>query len=460
MGFLHEKIYPLVPVWLQNVGVSAFGYFWKRRRFGGVFKEELKKFKEREAYTAKQLHDYQTQELRKLLIHAYETVAYYKELLDGLKISKEDLLKFEIEDLKKLPYLEKATLREYGTTKLVSSKREKGGEFFSSSGSTGKPTRILTSYKLHQTWSAAFEARYRNWAGVNRNMKRGMVGGRLIAPKSVEKGPFYRYNYFEKQVYFSAFHLSDKFVDDYASAFEKYEIDYMTGFAVPNYSLAKMFKRNGIVPPQMKAVITSSENLTPDMRELLSEVYRCRVYDSYSGVEMCGIISECEHGSLHVSPDAGILEVINVENGTGEMVFTGLLNYDQPLIRYRIGDMCTLADEGTKCACGREFQVLKSIDGRCEELFIAKDGSEVARIHAVFVGMENIEEGQIIQETVDHIRVKLVTLPEFEQANEEYLRKRIVDRVGDVKVDFEYVDEIPREKSGKFKAVISNVKRK
>ena len=52
-----------------------------------------------------------------------------------------------------------------------------------------------------------------------------------------------------------------------------------------------------------------------------------------------------------VSPDAGIMEFINedgneVSNGeVGEIVSTGLINFDQPLIRYRIGDMVRIAKD-------------------------------------------------------------------------------------------------------------------
>ena len=36
---------------------------------------------------------------------------------------------------------------------------------------------------------------------------------------------------------------------------------------------------------KMKAIITSSETLTNEMRRTLEKVYDCKVFDSYSGVE-------------------------------------------------------------------------------------------------------------------------------------------------------------------------------
>ena len=45
------------------------------------------------------------------------------------------------------------------------------------------------------------------------------------------------------------------------------------------------------------------------------KVYGCKTYDSYSGVEACGLISENECGQLLVSPDVGIMEILN-EDGS------------------------------------------------------------------------------------------------------------------------------------------------
>ena len=85
------------------------------------------------------------------------------------------------------------------------------------------------------------------------------------------------------------------------------------------------------------------------MRKIIERVYDCKVFDGYSGSEACGLISETQQGELLVSPDAGIMEFIKddgsyAKNGeVGEIISTGFLNYDQPLIRYKIGDMALLS---------------------------------------------------------------------------------------------------------------------
>jgi phenylacetate-CoA ligase len=463
MGFLVENIYPNMPLFIQNIGISMFGYKWHKRRFGGIFKKELKQVKERENYSTEQWKEYQTVTLRKLLSHSINTVPYYRELFNKSNLTEAKINKFELYDLKLIPFLEKQTLRTLGKTSLLSNELERGGEFFASSGSTGTPTQILFSYPMHQRWSAAFEARIRHWAGVDRFTPRGMIGGRRVVAEGHAKPPFYRYNLIEKQVYMSAYHISAQTASNYLQGMIKNHVEYMTGYAMSNFFLARFFDELKLDAPQLKAILTSSEKLTPDMRVLFHRVYGCKTYDSWSGVEACGLISECEHGNLHISPDVGIIEILD-ENGEpcppgkdGEIVCTGFINFDQPLIRYRIGDIAQIDDK--QCGCGRTFPVIKEILGRIEDVVIGKDGREMVRFHGLFTNLPNIIEGQIIQHTDDNFTVNIVSNGKFSPDEEEVIKKRLNSQLGDIKIIIREVQEIPRMHNGKFKSVISHVNR-
>lgn len=458
-----QNLYNKAPVFLQNIVVSAYGWTWRRRRFGGVFSKELKEFKDREQFTSQQWIDYTTIQLRNVLIHAFETVSFYRESFSKTGLALSELQNFDLENISRLPFLEKSDLRKFGKTTLLSSKQEKGGEFFASSGSTGTPTQILFSHAMHQRWSAGFEARIRHWAGVDRSVARGMIGGRRVVPDGHSKPPYYRYNYAEKQTYFSAYHISKKTVADYLEGIKRHKVTYMTGYAMSNYFLARFLEETGAKVLPLKAVITSSEKLTPEMRATFERVYECKTYDSWSGVEACGLVSECEHGSLHISPDLGIIEILDT-NGhpvkpgeVGEVVCTGLINFDQPLIRYRIGDMMRLS--GTACACGRSMPVIEEILGRVEDTVIGKDGREMVRFHGIFVGLPNVIEGQIIQWDELNVEVKIVTNGKWSEEEAKAVRQRMISQLGDVTVAVNVVDELPRSTNGKFQAVISHVKR-
>jgi phenylacetate-CoA ligase len=459
-----NNIYKLLPVILQNSIISLYGWYWKKRRFGGIYQTELKGFQSREKFTENEFVNHQTLELRKLLIHSMETVPYYTKLFHEIGITKNEILKFELNDLSKIPFLSKDSLRQHGTGNLVSNKISKGRAFYASSGSTGTPVQILYTHDLHQKMTAAMENRVRNWAGVSYKDARGMIGGRRVVPDGNSKGPFYRYNLFENQVYYSAYHISAKHVKDYIDGLKKHHVTWITGYTMSNYFLARFIEESGEVVPQMKAVITSSEKLTQEMRDTFKRVYGCKTFDSYSGVEACGLISECEIGSLHISPEIGIIELLN-EKGipvmpgeVGEAVCTGLINFDQPLIRYRIGDMIRLSKNQT-CECGRQMPIVDEIVGRTEDVVIGQDGREMVRFHGIFVGISSIIEGQIIQHTLHDFEIKIVVAKSLITDEKQLITNRMISQLGDVSVKIIEVGNIPRTSNGKFKAVISHVTR-
>lgn len=458
-----NKLYGILPYPIQNIGISAFGWKWNRRRFGGIFKAELSACKIREQFSTSQWKEYQTAQLRILLHHAASTVPYYTQLFNSLQLDVDALSQMTLDDLIKIPVLEKNALREYGETTLISRRLEPKGEFYASSGSTGTPTQILFSAPMHQRWSALFEARIRHWAGLSIHDARGMIGGRRIIQDAVGHVPYYRYNFVEKQVYFSAYHISPGNVSDYVKGMKKYGIQYMTGYAMSNYFLARLIENGGIKAPKLKAVITSSEKLTEEMRATFERVYQCKAYDSYSGLEACGLISECENGKLHMSPDAGIIELIKTDGSyagpgeTGEAICTGLLNFDQPLIRYRIGDLIQLSHDQS-CSCGRNMPVVDEIIGRTEDTVIGKDGRMMVRFHGIFIQLPKIIEGQIIQHTMDQFEVKMVSTSPLTSEEKDLIQKRMESQLGPIELKITETDNIPRNSNGKFKAVISHLK--
>ena len=459
-----DKLYATLPVFAQNMAISFFGGYWQKRRFGGIYREEYVNFKNRESFTHQQWVDFQTVELRKLLMHAFSTVPFYKEKYASLGFTIEDFKHFELSDLSSLPILTKNDLRQFGSTTLLSEKREKGGSFFGSSGTTGTPVKILYSHHFHQRVNAAMESRVRNWAGLTSEDPRGMIGGRRVLSDAENMPPYYRYNFFEKQTYFSAYHISRANVWNYLKGMYDNKVNYMTGYAMSNFLLASMIKEQGLEAPQMKAIVTSSEKLTTDMRILMGEVYDCKVFDSYSGVENCGMISETPEGYLVVNPDVGILEILDenglhVENGQeGEIVSTGFLNWDQPLIRYSIGDRAVL-NESWFSNNGRCMPSISEIVGRIEDTIVTEDGRKMVRFHSVFLNLSNVYEAQVIQHDFWNFSVNIVGSPQFGKEDENLIISRMRGQLGPmVKINIIKVPSIPRSKNGKFKAVISELK--
>ncbi|WP_456423221.1 phenylacetate--CoA ligase family protein [Lutibacter sp.] len=456
------KLYAKSPVFIQNLLITIYGYYWKNRRYGGCFNQKLIEFKTHEQFTKDQWIEYQTKQLRKLLVHAFTTVPYYKNSYEKLGFSLQDFKQFNLSDLHKLPYLEKDDLRKYGTTTLLSSTRKRG-KFYSSSGSTGTPVKIYFSKEFHQTWSALYEARVRNWANLNYKQPRAMIGGRRVVPSSIMKPPYYRYNFAESQAYFSAYHISNTTASDYIEGLKKSKVLYLVGYAMSIYLLAQSVKNQHLKAPKLKAILTSSEKLTQNMRQVIEHVFQCRVFDAYSGVEACGLISENSEKELLFSPDSGVMEVLNTNGNPvnfgemGEVIATGLLNYDQPLIRYRIGDTVRIS-KNQQTRSGHKMLKIEEIEGRAEDIIEGSGGQKMVRFHSIFIDIKSIIMAQVIQNSYTQLAIKLVVDNSYEKAkSEKIMLERIKSQLGEIAIEFLYVNNIAKTANGKYKAVISTI---
>lgn len=453
-----DKIYARLPIFLQNLSVSLYGIYWHWLRFGGRYKDHEAGYRSREHFTNGQWTEYQRDQLRHLVTIAAEHVPYYQRTWtpDQVKAAMEG-------NLAALPLLEKDPIRKDAKDFMRSDLPHTHYYTSLTSGSTGTPITTLWTDDEIRDSLAVREVRSANWAGVSFKQPRATFSGRMVEPDPNSKGPYYRFNSAERQVYFSPFHLRADSAHFYVEALRKHHIEWMTGYAVSYYLLAKFILQLGLEVPPLKAVITTSEKVTPEMRSVMEQAYHCKVYEEYSTVENALFASECEHGRLHVSPDVGIVEILRPDGSpcdpgeVGEVVTTCLMRSYQPMIRYRLGDLAAWDPE--PCPCGRSMPVIKEVVGRIEDVVIGPDGRQLVRFHGIFIHQPHVIEGQIIQETLDQIRVKIVPTEGFEEADKIDIANRIHQRLGNqVNVIVELVPSIERTNAGKFKAVISKVR--
>lgn len=454
MGKL-DSLYAKMPVWAQHGAVSAFGLYWYWQRFGTGYQKSLDQYLHRDRLSHEEWETWQKAALKDLLGAAANHVAYYRE--HWSESEKKAALSGQLQDL---PLLEKDPIRANARDFLREDLNLRKPLVFYTSGSTGTPIASLWTAAELRDSMAVREARSARWAGVSFRLPRATFSGRLVEPDPMSRGPFYRFNYVEQQAYFSAFHLRADTARFYLDAMRKHGIQWLTGYAVSYYLLARFILEEKLSVPPLKAVITTSEKVTPEMRQVIEAAYKCRVYEEYSTVENVLFASECESGKLHVSPDIGAVEILRPD-GTpcdpgevGEVVTTSLMHYSQPFIRYRLGDLA--AWDGEPCRCGRGMPVIREVVGRIEDVVTGPDGRQLVRFHGIFVNQPHVREGQIIQEALDRIRVKVVPTDGFNETDITDITARVQQRLSaEVNVIVESVAEIPRTKSGKFQAVIS-----
>lgn len=191
--------------------------------------------------------------------------------------------------------------------------------------------------------------------------------------------------------------------------------------------------------------------------------FQCKVRDGYSLTEYVNWISECENKTFHISPEAGVVEIVDnndkaVKHGVaGEIISTTLFNYAMPMLRYRTGDLAIKSEE--RCLCGRELPVIEKIIGRIDDYIITPDGKNVGRLDPVFKSTENIVEAQIIQEEKEKINLLIVPASNFSQKDADKIIRNLRSRIGkEMIVSLHKVANIKRNVNGKFKSVICKIK--
>ena len=443
------KVYHRLPPVTRSAVATLRGWYLRRSRYSKQSSALAAEARERDYWTAEQWAKWREERIAYVLERAATRVPYYRELWQRRR-RHGDHASWEL--LENWPLLEKAEVRKHPRRFLaddfVPSRRFQEH----TSGTTGTPVIIWRSrHALEQLYAIA-DARTSGWEGIPPGVRWARLGGQLITPVRSRKPPFWVWNAAMKQLYLSSYHLAPDLIPYYLEALRRYRIVYLAGYPSSVFALAQEALRLGEDLP-MLAVHTNAEPLLPVQRETIAEAFRCPVRETYGMAEGVAGASECPAGRLHQWPEFGHVEVMP----DGELICTGLLNPDMPLIRYRVGDRGSAPTDLGPCTCGRGLPPMGAIDGRRDDVLVTPDGRLVGRLDPVFKGTNSIREAQIIQEALDHLRILLSPAPGFTDADQAEMIENLRDRMGDVKITVELVDVLPRTSNGKVRAVICNV---
>ena len=172
------------------------------------------------------------------------------------------------------------------------------------------------------------------------------------------------------------------------------------------------------------------------------------------------IASECDrHDGMHVMAEGLFVEVIRGDQPAqpgelGAVLVTDLLNMAMPLIRYRIGDMA--ATDESACPCGRGLPRLRTVEGRVTYFLVGADGrlvSGAALTVVVVAKRPALGQVQIWQDKPGRVLYKIRTNDGRRSSNDDLLfleteTKRYLG--GDTEIEFEFVEELRSEPSGKY----------
>lgn len=441
------KLYHSMPPFVRSAAASARGYGLRRLRYGAETERLVEQAIEREAWSAERWARWREQRLAFLLHRAATKVPYYRAQWEERR-RRGDRASWEV--LANWPVLTKDEVRSNGRALVAQDCDVSRMACDHTSGTSGKPLTLWLSRTTVRAWYALFEARCRRWYGISRNDRWAIFGGQLVASASQSRPPFWVWNAGLNQLYCSVYHLSPRTAGAYVEALRRYRVKYVVGYPSALDALAEASAAREL---GLAAAITNAEPVLPGQRERIEAAFGCPVRETYGMSEIVAAASECENGAMHTWPEAGLLETID-----GELISTGLMNPDMPLIRYRTGDRVELGAEESDCACGRRLPVLAKIEGRSDDVLYTADGRRIGRLDPVFKASLPIQEAQIVQEALDRVRVLYVPDAGWSAAAGRELRRLIRDRMGDVAVELEAVERVPRGANGKFRAVVCKLK--
>jgi phenylacetate-CoA ligase len=449
-------LYHRLPAPVRSLAASLRGYQLRSWRYDANTEKRVAELLRDEYLSQEQWRVRQTEALARVLHRAATQVPYYREHWAARR-RKGDRVGWE--QLENWPLLEKETLRQHAQAFIADDCRKQRLFHDHTSGTTGKSLDLWFTRATVKQWYALAEARWRRWYDVSQHDRWGILGGQLVTPITQRQPPFWVWNQALRQLYLSSYHLAPDLLPAYLDALLRYGVIYLLGYPSALFTLAQgALRLNRRVP--LKVVIANAEPLFDSQRAVIAEAFQCPVRETYGMAEVVAAASECNHGSLHLWPEVGWLELFAgnqaVTPGTaGELVCTSLLNQDMPLIRYRVGDRAALLpDTALPCACGRTLPRLASLEGRSDDVLYTPDGRRIGRLDPIFKANLPIKEAQIIQESLRCVRIRYVPAPEFTSADGVDMKARLRERMGEIEVILEAVETLPRTANGKLRAVI------
>lgn len=457
MKFILEDIIFKSPIFLQNFALSIYGLKSQYIRYAGNYTNYYNTASSHLQYTQTELNTYIESALIKTIYDAVENVPYYRELFKREGIPLHAIK--SIKDLKRIPLLEKDEIRKAPQNFINETFNSNRLMVVHTTGSTGTPLKIYCNNESRQR-NYAFYNRFLNQGGIAFKRKRATFGGRTIVPSQQKSPPFWRYSYFQKNLLFSSYHLTDENIPAYIQKLKKFKPDYIDTypsslFCIAQYAMLHNIDLKGIT----KGITTSAETLFPEQRYVMESVFGVPIFDQYGAAEMCVFVGQCIEGNYHIHTDYGVIEFLR-EDGSkakpgeeSEIVCTSFINPVMPLIRYRIGDRGVFSD--SPCKCGSAFPVMKKILGRIDDVIITPDGKKVGRLSPVMKGFP-VKEIQFVQKVQSEVDVLVVKATGYDDNTEVELINQLRNRLGGViSINIKYVSLIKRGKGAKLKSIVS-----
>jgi phenylacetate-CoA ligase len=389
------------------------------------------------------------------LKHAEQHVPFYRKRFAeyGVSVARvhapSDLTNFPILTKQDIRTAQRELVSEQFTGRLIHS---------ATSGSTGEPVRFSFDHRTYEYRMAA-AMRSDRWAGSMLGEKELYVWGRPLPSGPLATLKWAAYLAVQQRKILNTFDLDMR---EAVREISRFRPRMIVGFTTAIYHVARYIleHKSQIDPP--KGIITTAEQLSPTHRDTIERAFGARVFDRYGEREIMLIASECErHAGKHINSENVFVEIVLSDKPapaeqTGEVLVSDLVNRAMPLLRYKNGDISSLARGA--CACGRGLPMLGSLQGRTADLLVRPDGRLVSGVYFLHDFREYpIDRFQVHQDRDRSITMKIIPGRAFSADTMTKVREELQKQFGtEARITLEIVQDIPLSSGGKHRLATSD----
>lgn len=443
------NFFKALPYFVQNIIVTLVNTNLYRMRHSGKYQEFRNYYDQVDLFTKEQLDKEVARRSKEFHAFITENSVWYSDYKD------KNLLDFEVLEKKDVLL----------SLDQISTLNEKEGIVSLTGGTTGASMKVIyTKHDMQERF--AILDHFRSKHGYELGKKTAWFSGKnLITEKDIKKGRCAHYDYKNKIRFYSTFLINTKNFDLYWRDLEKFKPDFIVGFPSSVYELCKIAKSKGLkLNDSVSVFFPTAETVLDEHRTLISEILGCKLVDQYASSEGAPFILECKHGGLHIHPLTGIFEVVDNNlrsTNNGELLVTSFTTHGTPLVRYRIGDSVELENADEECRCQSPFPLVKRIQGRTIDYVYSPEYGKVnlGNISNATKDVKGIICFQIVQDNINKLDVSIVASSSFNEDEQTKFISALRERVGEkIIINIKHVDDIMKEKSGKFRIVKNSLK--
>ena len=300
-----------------------------------------------------------------------ERSAFYAKKFDGIDLGD---IKSQA-DFEKLPFTEKADLREAYPLGIAAVPPEKIVRIHSSSGTTGTPVIIPYTAKDVEDWAIQF-ARCYEYAGITQEDRIHITPGYGLWTAGIG------FQLGAERLGAMAIPMGPGNTDKQLQMMQDLESTVLCATSSYALLLAEEIAKRGIKDKiKLRKGVIGSERWGDKMRARIANELGVELYDIYGLTEIYGpgIGINCHADSaMHIWSDYIYIEIVDPETGEilpdgeeGEIVLTTLQKEGAPLIRFRTHDLSRFVTG--ECACGHnEHPRIDIITGRTDDMVKVK----------------------------------------------------------------------------------------